>query len=214
MDLDWYIIWDYRYDLLDGLYLTLYLSLISIFGATILGVLAGWVRTLPFFYFKKFVELYVESMRNIPILVKLFYLHFVMGVDAIPAGLLALILHQGAYISDVTVSGLQSIAKGQSEAGVATGLSTTQTWMYILLPQAVRVMIPPLTTQYTQVIKNSSVVMLIALEDLTFMTQKIENETFRGMEAAITVTLMYLGVVLVIAVAMTVFQRWLDKRFA
>ena len=73
-------------------------------------------------------------------------------------------------------------------------------------------MIPPMTTQYTQIVKNSAVVMLIALEDLTFMTQRIEHETFRGIEASTTVTVLYLLIVLLIAVAMSALQRVLERR--
>lgn len=212
MDLDWYILWDYRHDLLRGLGLTVGISLTTILGATLLGLAVGCLRALPGFLLYRVTGLYVEVMRNIPVVVKLFFAHFVIGLDALPAGLIVLILHQSAYIADITAAGLRSVPLGQAEAAMASGLSYPQLFTSVLLPQAARSMIPPLTTQYTQVVKNSSVVMLIALQDLTFMTQRIEHETFRGIEAASGVTLLYLLVVLAITLAMSLLQRLLERR--
>ncbi|NIA70444.1 amino acid ABC transporter permease [Pelagibius litoralis] len=214
MDLDWYIIWDYRADLLRGLWLTVRISLIAMVGATLVGVAVGCLRTLPGFLVRRLTGLYVEVLRNIPIVVKLFFAHFILGLDALPAGIVVLILHRSAYIADVTAAGLRSVPYGQTEAALASGLSTRQVFGWVLLPQALRAMIPPMTTQYTQVVKNSSVVMLIALQDLTFMTQRIEHETFRGVEAASTVTLLYLLIVLCVAAAMAGAQRLVDRRLA
>lgn len=214
MDLDWYIIWDYRGDLLRGFWLTFQISAVTIIGATLVGVLVGCLRAQPSFFLRRLTGLYVEVLRNIPVVVKLFFAHFVLGLDALPAGIVVLVLHQSAYIADVTAAGLRSVPYGQTEAALASGLSYPQVFGSILLPQAARAMIPPMTTQYTQTVKNSAVVMLIALQDLTFMTQRIEHETFRGIEAATTVTVLYLLIVLCIAVVMSALQRVLDRRFA
>lgn len=214
MDLDWYIIWDYRDDLLRGFWLTFRISAAAILGATVVGVFVGCLRSLPGFFLYRLTGLYIQILRNIPAVVKLFFAHFVLGFDALPAGIVVLVLHQSAYIADVTAAGLRGVPRGQTEAALASGLGHAQAFAFVLLPQAARAMIPPMTTQYTQIVKNSAVVMLIALEDLTFMTQRIEHETFRGIEAAATVTMLYLLIVLVIAGAMSVLQRFLDRRFA
>lgn len=214
MDLDWYIVWDYRDDLLRGFWLTVRISAATMLGATVLGVLVGCLRTLPGFLPDRLTGLYIEILRNIPAVVKLFFAHFVLGLDALPAGIVVLVLHQSAYIADVTAAGLRSVPRGQTEAALASGLGYAQAFAYVLLPQAARAMVPPMTTQYTQIVKHSAVVMLIALEDLTFMTQRIEHETFRGIEAATTVTALYLLIVLVVAAAMSAVQRVLDRRFA
>lgn len=214
MDLDWYVIWDYRAELLRGLWLTARISVATILGATLVGVGVGCLGTLPSFFLRRLTTLYVELLRNVPVVVKLFFAHFVLGFDALPAGILVLILHQSAYIADVTASGLRSVPLGQTEAALASGMSHPQIFGAVLLPQAVRAMIPPMTTQYTQAVKNSAVVMLVALEDLTFMTQKIEHETFRGVEAAASVTLLYLLIVLCVAWAMSALQGLLDRRLA
>src|SRR3546814_10175473 len=93
------------------------------------------------------------------------------------------------WSSDVCSS--DRIPSGQSDAALALGLSRWRSFCLVLLPQAARAMMPPMTTQYTQIVKNSSVVMLVALQELTFMTQRIEHETFRGLEAATTATVLY-----------------------
>ena len=212
MDMEWYIVWDYRAAILDGLSLTLQLSIIAIIGSTIIGTMVGCLSTLPSFYLQKITGVYVETLRNMPVVVKLFFMHFIIGVDAFPAGIIALVLHQSSYIADVTAAGLRSVPHGQTEVARSCGHGYFQLFRYILVPQAIRYVIPPMTTQYIQTIKNSAVVMLIALEDLTFMTQKIEHETFRGFEAATAVTIMYLLVVLVIAVTMTLLQKYLERK--
>ena len=210
--MEWYIVWDYRSVILDGLSLTLQISIIAIIAGTIIGTVVGCLSTLPSFYLQKITGVYVETLRNMPVVVKLFFLHFIVGLDAFPAGIIALTLHQSAYIADVTTAGLRSVPLGQTEAARSCGHGYFQLFRYILVPQAIRYVIPPMTTQYIQTVKNSAVVMLIALEDLTFMTQKIEHETFRGFEAATAVTIIYLLVVLVIAVAMTLLQKYLERK--
>jgi len=209
--MDWYVLWDYRWSLLNGLTLTIWLSAVSIVGSTIVGVVVGCLGTLPSFFLRRATGTYVETMRNIPVVVKLFFLHFIFGLDAIPAGILSLVLHQSAYIADVITAGLRSIPTGQTEAALSCGHSRSQVFQYILVPQALRIVIPPLTTQYIQVVKNSAVVMLIALEDLTFQTQLIEHQTFRGFEASTAVTVLYLLIVLVIAVLMTLAHKRLVR---
>ncbi len=214
MDFDWHVVWEYRHDLLSGLFLTILISAASIAGATIVGVLIGFVQSMPSFILSRLSGLYVELLRNIPIVVKLFFAHFVLGLDALPAGIIVLILHQSAYIADVTAAGLRSVPLGQTEAARASGLRGRHVFLYILLPQAIRAIVPPMTTQYTQTVKNSAVVMLIALQDLTFMTQRISIDTYRGVEAATAVTVLYLIIVLIVAAAMSALQRSLDRRFA
>ena len=161
----------------------------------------------------KLLDLYVEIMRNIPAVVKLFLIHFIVGLDAFLAGVIALSLHQSAYIADVVSAGLRALPKGQLEAGLATGLTYYHTFTRVLLPQALRITIPPMTTQFVQVVKNSSIVMLISLQDLTFITNQIEHETFRGMEASIAVTVLYLMIAAVIIILMNIVQMTANRRY-
>jgi His/Glu/Gln/Arg/opine family amino acid ABC transporter permease subunit len=175
--------------------------------ATALGVLVGMAAGAPSFLLRKLTGAYTELLRNLPLIVKLFFLYFVLGLSVVPAALAALVLHQSAYIADVTAAGLRSVERGQMDAARSLGLRWAGAFRLVLLPQMVRVMIPPMTSQYVAVIKNSSVVALIGVADLTFQTQQINIDTFRGFEAATAVTVLYMILSAVVIAAMTRLQR-------
>jgi len=213
MTLDWTVIWQYREEVAKGLWMTIQISGLSILFSTAVGLSIGGLRVIPNFFLQKILGLYLDVIRNIPAVVKLFAIHFVVGLDAFAAGVLALSLHQSAYIADVMSSSLNALPKGQLEASLATGLSHAQAFRRVLLPQALRIAIPPLSTQFVQIVKNSAIVMLISLEDLTFVTSHIQLETFRGMEASIVVTFLYLLIAFAIIVSMNLIQAWSNRRF-
>jgi len=210
--MDFQIIWDNREIVIDGLALTLGLSVLGIAGSFLVGVLFGCLQTSPNYFAKKLSDLYIEIMRNIPILVKIFFLYFVFGMDAYPAALVSLILHQSGFIADVVAAGLRSIAREQLEAAFATGLHKIQTFGYVLLPQAVRIVIPPLSSQFIELTKNTSVVMLIGMQDLTFASQNINIETYRYLEAFIVVTAFYILIMFSIVALMNGLRRLMEQR--
>jgi His/Glu/Gln/Arg/opine family amino acid ABC transporter permease subunit len=204
---DWAILWQYRDALASGLAITLAVSALGVVGATVLGALVGCLARSNSYLLQRLTVTYTELLRNLPLIVKLFFLYFVVGLPALPAALAALVLHQSAYIADVTASGLRSVARGQFDAGRSLGLSRSQVFLRIILPQALRVMVSPMTSQYVSIIKNSSVVALIGVTDLTFQTQQINVETFRGFEAATAATLLYMLVAGAVIAGMTRLQR-------
>jgi polar amino acid transport system permease protein len=205
--MDWAILWQYRTALADGLAITLAVSAVAILGATVVGVLVGCLRGSGSYLAQRLTATYTELLRNLPLIVKLFFLYFVLGLPALPAAIAALVLHQSAYIVDVTASGLRSVGRGQLDAGLSLGLKRRQVYRRVILPQIVRVMLPPMTSQYVSVIKNTSVVALIGVADLTFQTQQINVETFRGFEAATAATLLYMLVAGAVIAGMTRLQR-------
>jgi len=205
--MDWAILWEYRAALASGLAITLAISALAIVGATIVGVLVGCLRGSKSYLLQRLTGTYTELLRNLPLIVKLFFLYFVVGLPALPAALAALVLHQSAYIADVTASGLRSVGAGQIDAGLSLGLKRWQVYRLVILPQTVRVMLPPMTSQYVSVIKNTSVVALIGVADLTFQTQQINVETFRGFEAATAATLLYMLLAGAVIGVMTRWQR-------
>src|ERR1039458_3864608 len=170
--MDWAILWEYRAALAGGLVITLAVSALAILGATVVGVLVGCLRGSGSYLLQRLTATYTELLRNLPLIVKLFFLYFVVGLPALPAALAALVLHQSAYIADVTAAGLRSVGRGQFDAGLSLGLKRWQVYRRIILPQTVRVMLPPMTSQYVSVIKNTSVVALIGVADLTFQTDR------------------------------------------
>ncbi len=208
----WPVLWEYSGLLWEGLLITLRLfgicTGLSLALGTLLGVLAsssrGWHRV--------FAEVYVEVNRNVPIVVQLFFLYFGFGLEAFTAAVIGLALHQSAYIAEVVRSGIQSIPRAQFEAGLSTGLSTVGVFRHVILPQAFIIVIPPLTTQIIEVLKNSSIAMTITVTELTFQSQQIEAITFRGFEAATAVTVAYLLMAVAIASVMYGIAWWIGTR--
>ena len=197
---------------MHGLALTLQISVWSIVGSFILGTVIGCIGALPSFLAQRLVATYVELLRNIPSVVKLFFLYFVIGLDAMPAAIIGLVTHQSAYIADMIAAGFRAIPREQFEAAYACGHTRPQIFQHVLLPQVFRFVLPPLTTQFIEVLKNSAVAMLLGIEELTFQTQEIETQTFRGFEAATVVTALYLALAMVVVGAMSAVERALRAR--
>ncbi len=187
---------------MSGLAVTLAISVAGILGATVLGVLVGCLATSKSYLLQKLTGSYTALLRNLPLLVKLVFLYYVVSLGPLTAAIAALVLHQSAPIADVVASGIRSVAVGQFDAALALGLRPVEIFRRIILPQTVRVILPPMTTQYASIVKNSAVVSLIGVADLTFQTQEINVQTFRGFEAATAATLLYAAVTFLIIGAM------------
>jgi polar amino acid transport system permease protein len=205
--MDWAIIWQYRAALWDGLLQTLQLSVVGCVGSLVLGTLVACVGALHGYLPRQLTSVYVESLRNVPVIVKLVIFYYVIGLDAVTSSYLALIVHQSAYIANVIAAGLRTIPNEQVESARASGLSYGQCFLHVQLPQAARITIPPMTNQFIEVVKNSAVVMLIGVSELTYQAQQIESDTFRGFEATTTVTLLYILVTFAIVVGMAAFEK-------
>ena len=208
----WSVIWDYREALLSGLAFTLAITALTMIGATLLGILVACLHQQPSYVVGRLAETYVEVIRNIPSVIKVFFLYFVAGLDAMPAAVLGLSIHQSSYIADVLEAGFRSVPREQSEAAWACGHSRLQILHHVLLPQVVTTVMPPLTSQFIEIVKNSAVAMLLGIKELTFQTQNIDVETFRGFEAATAVTVIYLALSLTIAGGMALIRRRLTWR--
>ena len=201
--MDWSVLWQYREELASGLAITLAISAAGIVGATVLGVLVGCLATSRSYLLQKLTGSYTSLLRNLPLLVKLVFLYYVASLGPLTAAIVALVLHQSAPIADVVASGIRSVAVGQFDAALALGLRPVEIFRRIILPQTVRVILPPMTTQYASIVKNSAVVSLIGVADLTFQTQEINVQTFRGFEAATAATVLYAAVTFLVIVVMS-----------
>jgi polar amino acid transport system permease protein len=205
--MQWDLLWTYRLEIWQGLLMTLQLSVLSIIGSFVLGTGLGSLAATPGFFAPRVIGLYVTLMRNLPVLVKLFFFYFVLGLDAVPAAVIALTAHQSAYIADLVAAGFRAVPKEQFEAAWSSGLQRLQIVRQILLPQVLRVVAPPMTSQFIEVLKNSATAMLIGIEELTFETQHIESETFRGFEAATLTTVLYVVLALAIVAGVAALSR-------
>jgi His/Glu/Gln/Arg/opine family amino acid ABC transporter permease subunit len=199
---DWSVVWQYRVAILHGFAYTIGISALAIVGSFLLGALLGCLRLLRNPFLDEAIDAYVEVVRNIPLIVKLFFFYYILGLDAFPSGLIALIVHQSGYIADVIASGFRSVHAEQSESGYAQGLTRLQVFIFILLPQVARLILPPLTSQFIEVVKNSAIVMFVGVQELTFETQEIVHATLRGFEAAAVATLLYVVITLALAAGM------------
>ena len=207
--------------LVQGLLTTVELSALAWILAVTLGILAGALRTVRFTPLRWAATFYVEFFRNVPLLVWMFFWYF--GVPPLLprgvqdwlfahgaefwAGTIALGVYHGARISEVIRSGIQSIPRTQFEASVAMGLTTFQAYRLIILPVALRLIVPPATNESLNLLKNSSVALTISVAELTFQTRQIETYTAKAIEALTAGTLIYLVLCLSIATIMARVER-------
>lgn len=208
----WSVIATYWEAILTGLSVTVQITVCAAVGAFCLGIILGCMHQLPSYFVRRGIDVYVEFIRNIPAIVKVFFLYFVMGWEGWQSAVVGLAIHQSAYICDAVDAGFRSIAREQTEASWALGHSRLDVFRYVLLPQIWIVSLPSITNQLIEVLKNSAIVMLIGVQELTFQAQQIETDTFRGFEAATVVTLIYILLAFSIAGAATWFERKVTRR--
>jgi glutamate/aspartate transport system permease protein len=168
--------------------------------AVIVGALVGTARTLPNSpWLVRLANAWVELFRNIPILVQLFIWYFVVprlfpGFRQVPGFLLvvfALGFFTSARIAEQVRAGVQSLPRGQRYAGMAMGFTTAQTYRYVILPMAFRIILPPLTSESMNLLKNSSVAFAVSIAELTMFAMQAQEETSRGIEVYLAVTALY-----------------------
>jgi glutamate/aspartate transport system permease protein len=183
---------------------TLSVAALSLTIALILGLLMGTLRTLPSSSaLNKFLiwlsTSWVELFRNIPILVQVFIWYhvipaFVLPLKALPSYCLvsiALGFFTSARIAEQVRAGIQALPSGQTAAATALGLTTAQSYRYVILPMALRIVIPPLTSESMNVVKNSSVAFAVSVPELTLFAMQAQEETSKGVEIYLAVTLLY-----------------------
>jgi glutamate/aspartate transport system permease protein len=178
---------------------TLSVALLALVVALIVGSVIGIFRTLPHKPLVWLGNVWTELFRNIPLLVQVFLWYHVLpalipALKSVPSFLLvvfALGFFTSARIAEQVRAGIQSLPKGQRFAGLAMGLTLAQTYRYVLLPMAFRVVIPPLTSESMNIIKNSSVAFAVSIAELTMFAMQAQEETSRGIEVYLAVTALY-----------------------
>jgi len=207
--------------LVTGLVTTLKVSGLAIVLSSLLGTAVAILRLSKVRPLVWASAAFTEFFRNTPLLVQIFFWYF-GSYSVLPTvvndwlarqdfefacGVIALTVYTAAFIAEEIRSGIFSIPKTQLEASRACGLSFLQAMVYVVLPQAFRVIIPPLISQFLNLLKNSSLVMTIGVMDLTYMARQIEAHTFHGFEAFTVSTLMYLTISLIVSLAVNVYNR-------
>lgn len=200
--------------LLQGLWLTLEITLISLILSLLIGLLTALMRLSGSPMAKGMAWAYLEAIRNTPLLIQIFIIYFVfapiLDLGRFSSAVLALSLFEGAYASEIIRAGILAIPLGQWESSASLGLRMPQIYRYIVLPQAFRQMIPPLTSQGISLIKDSALVSTIAIYDLTMQGQQIVAETFLTFEIWFTIAAIYLAVTM----TLSVLVRYLEHLYS
>lgn len=220
---DWAIVLSGKYYewLVSGVKVTIQLSAISIALSFLLGLIIAVMRMSRVRPVRWFALGYLEFFRNTPLLVQIFFWYFgsykilpqsvndwlVSTNFEFAAAVIALTIYTSAFIAEDIRSGVLSIPKEQMEASRSSGFSYLRSMQFIILPQAVRITVPPLINQFLNVVKNSSLAMTIGVAELTYQARQVESYTFKGFEAFTAATLVYLAMSLVITAVVTWYSK-------
>jgi glutamate/aspartate transport system permease protein len=215
----------YLQTLLLGTGWTLTTAMLAWCMALALGSLVGVMRTTPFPWLTRLGDAYVELFRDIPLLVQMFLWYFVLP-EVVPVAVgdwlkqlpdasfytavVALGFYTSARVAEQVRAGIMSLARGQRFASLALGLTLPQTYAYVLLPMAFRIILPPLTSEFLNVIKNSAVALTIGLMELTARARSMQEFSFQVFEAFTAATIIYIMINIVVTFGM----RWLERRSA
>jgi len=197
-----------------GLIMTLKLSVVALIFAMVIGLFTGLARISANPALRNMAITYIELIRGTPLLVQIFIFYFFIGtvldLDRFTAGVAALAVFTGAYIAEIVRSGIQSIHPGQMEAARSLGMNYVQAMVNVILPQAFKRTLPPMAGQFINLIKDSSLVSVISITDLTKAGREVVSSTFAPFEVWFTVALLYL----VLTGALSWAVQRLEKRLA
>jgi polar amino acid transport system permease protein len=213
---DFSFIWSYRWLFVNGTLVTLAFTFGIVVLGLAVGLLAGLVRLSRIAPLRWLSQAYVEVFRCTPVLVQLVWFYYALPIlsgiemSATTAGVLALSLYGGAFYSEIVRGGIASIETGQTEAALALGMTPTQSMRRIVLPQALKRMVPPLMNQSIIQLKNTSLVSVLAVPDLLYQGQAVAHDTYRPLEIYTLVAVIYF----VILFPLTLLVGRLERRLA
>lgn len=200
--------------LLKGTWITIQLSLTATVIGLIVAIACAWGKTSGPRPLRWLIDAYIEVIRNTPFLVQLFFFFFALpaiGLRWSPhtAALVAMIVNLGAYATEIIRAGIESIPRGQIEAGAALGLRPIQIFRLIILKPALRAIFPALSSQFILLMLSSAVVSVISADDLTSVAANLQSQTFRSFEIYIVVTAIYLA----LALSFSGLFHWVERRW-
>ncbi|TYQ37208.1 amino acid ABC transporter permease [Enterococcus faecium] len=199
----------------DGFKITLFSSVLALVFSLIIGTLMAIFQLSKNKVVSALAKAYVEFFRNIPLLIIVMFFYVVVPIywfnlDGFQAGTIGLTIYTSAFIAETVRSGIQTVAKGQTEAGLSSGFTYSEIMRYIVLPQAFKIVIPPLGNQFINLVKNSSILAIVAGLDLMYQGDLIASETFNTFDTYIIVGLFYL----VITLPLSYLMVYLEKKWA
>ncbi len=200
--------------LAHGLWVTLWISAVASIIGLVIGVITGLCRVSQNLTLRQLSITYIEIIRGTPLLVQLFIFYFFLGtvlnIGRLPSGIFALGIFAGAYVAEIIRAGIQSIPKGQMEAARSLGMNVPQAMIHIILPQAFKRTLPPLAGQFISLIKDSSLVSVIAITDLTKSGREVITSTFAVFEIWFVVAFLYL----ILTFTLSQVVAWVERRLA
>lgn len=213
MDFDFQLIMNSLPLLLMGAGVTVQITALSVSFGLLIGMFVGIARLSKVWTVKMLATVYVDFIRGTPLLVQIFIIYFALPIiagtriDPFIAAITACSINSGAYVAEIFRAGIQSIDKGQMEAGRSLGMTWSQTMRYIILPQAFKRIIPPLGNEFIAMLKDSSLVSVIGFEELTRRGQLIIARTYGSFEIWLTVAVIYLVMTLTISRLVDYLER-------
>lgn len=220
----WYRMPQYFYTLTDdgfqwgeimvGLVKTVQLSVTAFFFATLLGLLVALLRLSGLVVGTAVAIAFLEFVRNMPILVLLYLFYYVLGpvfkLDRYTASIMCLAVFHAALISEIFRAGINAVPKGQWEGATSIGMSKAQAYRYIVLPQSVKFMLPPMTGEVVHLIKSSAIVSVIAVAELTTIGRNLISDTYMSFEIWFTIAAVYM----VVTLALSIGVSRIEKKYA
>ena len=207
--------WEILKFTIAGAPVTFECTIFAIIGAVIIGTLTGLGSVSKNRIINKICGVYVELIRGIPLLVQLMFLYFALGslihLEGIVAAIISLSICFGAYMGEIIRAGIQAIPKGQTEAAKALGLSKSQTFFYVILPQTIKVVLPAIGNEFISMLKDSSLVSVLALSDILKRGREYISRTFLSLQTMLVVALIYLIFTLILSRLVGLMEERLHK---
>ena len=194
---NWRSVWVYRTLFFQGWLVTVVLSAVALVASCLIGAVLALLRRTPFLPLRYLARICVEIIRGTPLLVQLLIFFYVVATafgieNRYLVGVLTLSIFSGAYISEVIRAGIESVAQSQLESARSIGLTTAQTYLYVILPQVIRQILPPLAGQFASLIKDSSLLSIVSISEFAFNAQNVSSYTYSNFESYIPLAIGYL----------------------
>lgn len=193
---DWVSVWEYRGKFIDGFFTTIKVSFFSLILSIMVGGFFAYAQKSSLIALRYFSYIYVETIRGTPLLVQILIFFYVFATslgfeDRLLVGICIMAIFSGAYMTEIIRAGVESIGKDQHEASLALNFTNYQKYRFIILPQAIKRILPPMTGQFANLIKDSSLLSIIAIREFTMNAQEINAFTFSTLEAYIPLAIGY-----------------------
>ncbi|MEH7074590.1 amino acid ABC transporter permease [Neobacillus drentensis] len=204
--------------LLKGLQVTLYIFVIAIILGFLIGLVIALLRLAPSKILNWIAKIYVDAIRGTPFIVQLFFIYFgvnslqIVSLNSTTAGIVTVAINAGAYFAEIIRAGIQSIDKGQTEAARSIGFTGAQTMRYVVLPQAFRRMLPTITNQSIISLKDTSLLSVIGIADLTQQGQIQASATFEAFKIWLVVGIIYFIIIYLLTILANFIERRIQLR--